>query len=49
MARKTTIEVVDEELWAWAQYRAKVLGMKTSQYIFTLIRKDREGKVVWKQ
>lgn len=48
MARKTSIEVIDEELWAWAQYRAKVLGMKTSQYLFELVKKDKEGKVEWK-
>jgi len=47
MGRKSTIEVIDEELWAWAQYKAKVLRMKTSEYLFELIRKDREGKIKW--
>ena len=49
MGRKSTIEIVDEELWAWAQYRAKVLKMKTSEYLFKLVEKDREGKVSWEK
>lgn len=47
MGEKTSIKVVDQELWAWAQYRAKILGMTTSEYLFALVRMDREGKVKW--
>jgi hypothetical protein len=39
--------MIDEELWAWAQYRAKTSGFEsTSHYIFNLIKldKQKEGK-----
>jgi len=47
MPRKTSIEVIDEELWYWARYRARTLKLKTSQYIFKLIGKDRKGEIKW--
>ncbi|MCD6248355.1 MAG: hypothetical protein J7J17_02780 [Hadesarchaea archaeon] len=38
----------DEELWAWAQYRAKVLKFKdTSEYMLRLVEKDRKGEIKW--
>lgn len=41
---RTNIFILDEELWAWAQYRAKALGKSSvSEYIFDLIQKDREA------
>jgi hypothetical protein len=52
MSRKlnrTNVYVVDEELWAWAQYRAKTLGYNTtSEYLFELIKLDKE-KVLLKK
>jgi hypothetical protein len=35
--------VLDDELWYWAQYRAKQLGKESvSQYLFDLIIEDRQ-------
>ena len=40
---RTNIFIIDEELWAWAQYRAKTQGKDSvSEYIFDLIRTDKE-------
>ena len=40
---RTNIFIIDEELWAWAQYRAKTLGKDSvSEYLFDLIKADRE-------
>jgi hypothetical protein len=40
---RTNIFIIDEELWAWAQYKAKLLGKKSvSEYIFELIKADKE-------
>jgi prophage antirepressor-like protein len=40
---RTNIFIIDKELWAWAQYRAKTLGYQsTSEYIFDLIKLDKE-------
>ena len=40
---RTNIFIIDEELWAWAQYRAKTLGKASvSEYLFDLIKADRE-------
>jgi hypothetical protein len=42
---RTNIFIVDEELWAWAQYKAKLLGYKSvSEYIFDLIRAAKQKK-----
>jgi len=41
---KTNLFVIDENLWKWAKYRASILGYRSvSEYIFDLIRKDRES------
>ena len=46
---RTNIFLIDEELWAWAQYRAKILGYEsTSYYIFDLIKMDKEKDLVRK-
>lgn len=35
---------MDDDLWNWAQYRAKTLGhTSVSEYLFDLIRKDRKS------
>ena len=40
---RTNIFIMDSELWAWAQYRAKTLGKDSvSGYIFDLIKADRD-------
>ena len=47
---RTNIFIIDEELWAWAQYRAKILGYEsTSEYLFQLIRHDKENNVLKKK
>lgn len=46
---RTNIFIIDEKLWAWAQYKAKVLGYSSvSEYLFELIEteKQKEGKAV---
>ncbi len=46
---RTNIYIVDEETWAWAQYRAKILGYATtSDYIFELIKLDKDPKILKK-
>lgn len=41
---RTNVFVLDEDLWAWAQYRAKSLGKDSvSEYLFDLIQRDREA------
>jgi hypothetical protein len=43
--KRTNIFVMDEELWAWAQYEAKLQGYKSvSEYIFELIRVAKQKK-----
>jgi prophage antirepressor-like protein len=47
--KRTNIFMIDEELWAWAQYRAKTLGYESaSEYIFDLIKLDKEKSVLKK-
>jgi len=42
---RTNIFIIDEELWAWAQYKAKLLGLKSvSEYLFKLIKAAKEEK-----
>jgi hypothetical protein len=42
---RTNIFIIDEELWAWAQYKAKLQGCKSvSEYIFELIRAAKQKK-----
>jgi hypothetical protein len=46
---RTNIFIIDKELWAWAQYRAKTLDYRSaSEYIFDLIKLDKE-KTLLKQ
>lgn len=47
---RTNIFVIDKELWAWAQYRAKTLDYgSTSEYIFDLIKLDKEQNMLKKR
>jgi len=40
---RTNIFIIDDELWAWAQYKAKLLNFKSvSEYIFKLIKAEKE-------
>ena len=48
--KRTNIFVIDAELWAWAQYRAKVLGYRSvSEYLFELIKLDRQDNILKKE
>ena len=45
--KRTNIFVVDLELWAWSQYRAKTLGYESvSEYLFNLIRLDKQKNIL---
>lgn len=47
--KRTNIYVVDEELYAWAQYRAKILGYDSvSEYLFELITLDKQDDLIKK-
>ena len=49
LTRRTTITIVDENLWKWARKRTIDLDLKNiSQYLFDLIKKDRDGEIQWK-
>ena len=40
---RTNIFIIDEKLWAWAQYKAKLQGFKSvSDYLFELIKAEKE-------
>jgi hypothetical protein len=40
---RTNLFVINKDLWNWAQYRAKTLGLDSvSEYVFDLIKKDKE-------
>lgn len=42
--KRTNIYVVDKELYAWAQYRANLMGYDSvSEYLFDLIKVDKEA------
>ena len=44
--RKTNLFIIDDNLWNWAQYRARQLGYRSaSEYVFYLVKLDREGKI----
>ena len=44
---RTNLFVIDEDLWAWAQYRAKILGYESaSEYLFDLIKLDKEKELL---
>ncbi len=48
--KRTNIFLIDEELWAWAQYRAKTLGYESSSdYLFDLIKLDKEKNILKKK
>jgi len=48
--KRTNIYIPDEEVWAWAQYRAKILGYETtSDYLFDLIKFDKQNIVLKKK
>ena len=40
---KTNLYVIDRELWEWAKYKGRSQGLTISEYIFVLIKKDREN------
>jgi len=40
---KTNLYVIDRELWEWAKYKGRSQGLSVSEYIFELIRKEREN------
>ena len=45
--KRTNIFMVDPELWAWAQYRAKTYDYESvSEYIFDLIKLDKTKNVL---
>jgi len=45
--KRTNIFIIDQELWAWAQYRAKTLGYESvSGYIFDLVEKDKDQNIL---
>lgn len=47
---RTNIYVIDDELWDWAQYRAKRLKCETtSNYLFELIKMDKEKDLIKKE
>ena len=47
---RTNIFVIDEELWAWAQYRAKTLGYDSaSEYLFDIVKLDKEQTLLRKK
>lgn len=46
---RTNVFIIDEDLWAWAQYKAKTLGKgSVSEYLFELIKLDREKSLIEK-
>jgi lipid A disaccharide synthetase len=46
---RTNVYIIDPEAWAWAKYRADTLKYKTtSEYIFALIKADREKNILKK-
>ena len=48
--KRTNIFIIDEDQWAWAQYRAKTLGYDSvSEYIFDLIILDKEEGILKKK
>lgn len=48
--KRTNIFVMDPELWAWAQYRAKTLDYKSvSEYLFEMIKLDKQSNILKKE
>ncbi len=47
---RTTVFIIDKELWAWASYRSKTLGyISVSEYLFELMKIDREKGIIKKE
>jgi len=47
---RTNIYIINDELWDWAQYRAKRLGYETtSNYLFKLIELDKYREILKKE
>jgi hypothetical protein len=45
--KRTNLYIVNQELWAWAGYKAKLLGFRSvAEYVFELIRIDKEKNVL---
>lgn len=45
--KRTNIFIIDAELWAWAQYRAKLLKYSSvSEYLFDLIKLDKKDHII---
>lgn len=45
--KRTNLFIIDEELYDWAQYRAKRLGYRSvSEYLFMLVGVDRKEGIV---
>jgi len=45
--KRTNLYVLDEELWAWAGYKAKLLNFRSvAQYMFELIKTDKEKNIL---
>jgi len=45
--KRTNMFIVDEELWAWAQYRSKILGYDSvSEYLFDLVKLDKQENML---
>ena len=44
---RTNLFVVDEELWAWAQYKTRLLRLDSvSEYLFKLIKLDQDSTLL---
>lgn len=44
---RTNIFIIDQDLWNWAQYKAKSIGHDSvSEYIFDLIKVDKETDLI---
>ena len=47
--KQTNIFIIDSDLWAWAAYKAKILGYDSvSNYIFDLIKLDKDRELLKK-
>ena len=43
---RTNIFILDQDLWAWAQYQTKLQGFKSvSEYLFKLIKEEKDRVV----
>lgn len=45
--KRTNLYIMDEELWAWAAYKAKLLNFgSVADYVFELIKMDKEKGIL---